>query len=280
MAVDLTKKFAYLLAEFTYHTSAVRYTDYTSDVTDVAGNTYTSTPSMAIVDLPAVGGALEARPLKLELPSNAFTSALANGEPHAPVTVVLRAAIKEFSIDSKAATATDRELVLFRGRVVRGVRNLNGRTDSIRLEAIATKGRLAIPLGIAATPTCRWPFAGEICGVDTSAFQQSTTVDAIDGARITAGAAFTDHGDATLYHRGYVERNGLRIHVRHYDGNVNTRHLYLAERVPAAWLSQTVTVHPGCDHTAATCDARWSNIARFGGMGVAIPNYHPVHEVP
>jgi hypothetical protein len=84
------------------------------------------------------------------------------------------------------------------------------------------------------------------------------------------------HSDK-YWHRGYASRDGIDIGIRDWSSGTPTRFIFVRE-VPADWVGQSVVVTPGCDKTPGVCNARWSNLARFGGAGIAIPPYHPVFE--
>lgn len=277
---NLTKTYSYLLVDFAYGATTTRYTNWSSgDVEDADSNAYESVVSME-VKLPAFTGLLDDKVCTIELPSNTFTDALSQGEPHAPVDITIRGVSAGFDAPLDAQTGADayQEDYLFRGRLSRAYRNINGRTDSVRLEAVGLKGRLRVPLGMAATPKCRLPFASTPCGVDPAPFEQTVTCEAIEGVKITVGPAFSDEGDRA-YHRGYVSRNGLHIAIRNYNAAVAVDVIYLAKQPPAEWLNEDVVVHPGCGKTLTECQF-WANEEHFDGTGVKIPNFNPHFESP
>lgn len=259
-----------------------RFTDSTSDATDEEGNTYTSVPSLE-VRLPPMTGVLDNKPCAIEAPTgaHAFFSRVAQDAPCPVVTVNVREQITAYAGDTAYAGLAF-EAYHFHGRMSETVRNANGRSDSVRIEAVSLKGRMGVPLGVPATPECQWIFRQAPCGADAAAElqEQTTYVTAIDGTELTTtGIGRPTLGD-NLYERGYVlnEIDGVTIDIRIWARATATR-VVLVEPPPATWLGQLVRLMPGCRGTTADC-AMWGQTGKFGGMGIKIPNYHPVYEIP
>lgn len=277
-ALDLAKKAPYLLVDFAFGAgfgTHVRYTNWSADVV-FETNTYTSLRTMS-VDLPTHTGGSENGPCKIELPKNTFTAAMASGLPHSPCKVTVRQVYKKLAIDT--ATGPDVTYFAFRGDVKRSFRNINGRSDSIRFEALDVKASLSSPIGLPMLPECEWTFAGEVCGVVVdSGLILNQEIVAIEGTKITLDS-FPDPGvDFDFrYTRGYVEFEGLRVEIRKYTRGF--LYLFLAEQPPTSWLNATVLIHPGCTKQIADC-TYWNNIARNGATGIKSPDYQPMFEDP
>lgn len=254
------------LAALTHH----RYTDYSSDVVGPDGETYTSTPTMVVGKI-KLSGALEDPPVKITLPSDSFTDRLAGGYAHAPVAVTVFEVLEDQGRSSKEA------LVLFMGKVSRTRKNPSGAAGQVEIEAKNHKADLDVPLGIVIGNQCPWTFGDRGCGIDAIALAETGTVDSIDRKSLTLASPPATITPDKYWHRGYVELNGLRIGIR--DWSAATSHVFqLVRDVPPDWLNEDVTIVPGCAKTYEDCNVKWSNAARFGGAGFAIPPYHPVFE--
>jgi hypothetical protein len=122
------------------------------------------------------------------------------------------------------------------------------------------------------------------CGV--TPVEVLAEIDSADGTEITVTTGiFTTPGstDARYWKRGYAEKDGLRIAIRDYDGDVDTTKAYMANPVPSDWIlagAASIRFVPGCDKTVETCRARWNAEEFFLGLGYAIPAHQPNFETP
>lgn len=258
-----------------------RFTDWSDEVTTDAG-TFDPLPGLEI-RLPPNTGTLEEKPLSIEFPLGLVDlfDDLCDGSVQAPVTLKLEERTHSIGPINTTACGTQAQKITFGSnfRLVRAVRNADRRAGVGRFEFLSTKGRLFIPLGIAATPRCAWTLGDKTCQVVVN--EETGTVSAISRKKLTltspADAAIV--GRPTKYwHRGVARIGELRIGIRDWVGG--SYDFELLREPPASWVGATVTLRPGCDKTAAVCDARWSNLARFGGFGIAIPAHQVVLEVP
>jgi hypothetical protein len=280
---SLPKKQHYYLVEFAYGASAgtgLRYTNSTSDRT-YAGQTYTSLPKLS-VEPPSNTGGIDEGTLKIEAPADAHAlfAALVNGEPHSPVFVTLRQVLAPLQDDG----GSDEVLALcVLWRVAKATKNPSKKRGIVRLEATGAKADMKVSLGLPANYQCAWTLFGNGCDLAVvSDGGTLTTIDATDNKKVTiTGVSVTVPGatPGKTFHRGYVERDGLRVEIRDWSSGASTI-FHLVRKPPAAWVGQTVTVYAGCDKTIETCRDRWDNEARFQGCGYAIPDYHPHFEAP
>lgn len=277
--IQKPQKQSWLLLEFKYGDPlAPKYARYTDQVSDVQafGSQWSSVPDME-VRVPSNIGTLADKQLEVEMRlQSGFLTNVSSGEPHSRIDVTLRE-VHASTDDASAQQIT----YLFRGRLVRAKRNPSGHTESVRLIAVHSKARLAIPLGMPAQHHCVWTFAGKGCGQSPLNLKETGTLTVLSGKVATITGLASHAGDTTqrYWHMGYVEKDGLRITVRDWNQATATT-FYLTREPPASWVGASVGVFPGCDKTIETCRARWNKEATFAGFGYAIPGYHPVYENP
>lgn len=280
---SLPKKLTYHLVQFAYGTGAATFARFTNKTADVSylSNTYTSVPKLAL-ELPANTGAVEERALVVELPvsAHALFASLVSGEPFSPVYVTALH-VNEPLADDGGSNET--MTVCAAWRLAKATKNPSKKRGIVRLEAVGPKNELRVPLGIPANYHCVWTLFGNGCDLapvsDTGTL---TAIDATDPKKVTiTGISVSVPGPTPgkTFHRGYVEKDGIRVDIRDWSSSASST-FFLVRRPPAAWVGATVTVFAGCDKTIETCRNRWANEARFGGFGYAMPNYHPVFEVP
>lgn len=282
---SLPKKLPRYVVEFAYGDAAgtfARFANWTSDVTH-DGDVYTSIPKFS-VEVPANTGMFEERPLVLEAPiaAHALFAALSSGEQHSPAYVTVTYLAEPLPDDGGSATA----LVACLGwRVTRATKNPSGKRGIVRLEAVSAKSEMNKTVGLPANYQCAWTLFGRGCDLaQLSDAGTLTAIDAGDKQKVTITGIAADPGvpgptPGNVYHRGYVERDGLRIEIRDYSSAAPTI-FFLARKPPASWVGQAVTVIAGCDKTIETCRARYDNEGRFMGCGYGIVDRHPVHELP
>lgn len=259
------------LVRFSYGDTASptvqRYTDETNEIIFSDG-TYSSVPEMEI-KLPPQTGVLDEKPMEITLPvSLAFASNLSSGRPHSPI----RVRVWENSIGEGEEFVTSELLLIGWVHII--VRNPGGRPSVVRLDCINVKALLNAPLGVRANHTCDNTLGDAVCQVDISSLEETGTVSAINGKKVTITGLSHTASDR-YYDRGYVEYDGLRLGIREYTtGN----DFELRREPPAAWLNEDVTVVPGCDGTIEKCRNQYSNEGQFLGPGYAIPAYQPELE--
>lgn len=283
-AIDDSKKQSYVLFQFTINGTVYRFTNWGQTI-DPAGDNWVSTPTMD-VKWPVNTGTLAANAATIIVPADANSTVqtmvdliLSDGTPTAAVNVEIREVIRPVVIGDQAT-----ELVPFRGRVLRAVRNAGGRAKQVRFEVQSIKARLDIALGLPCNLHCIWQFMGKGCSVQGGINQRGPqlvsnrrieTVTAINGKEVTiTDPAVT--GNKT-FRFGYAERLGVRIGIQDWDAGDPTK-VILRQQPPAAWQGQSVTFVYGCDKTIEHCRDAHENEPNFGGIGYALPAYNPHFE--
>jgi len=204
--------------------------------------------------------------IELEL-GDAFTSfAVLPPLPKIEVTIVERT--------QAVGSDTADELVLFKGRVAKVIKNQHGKEGSVVLICLPMKALLDVPLGLLCTQQCVWNFGGKGCNFDVAAERQIGTLTEINTDRTVTIPGLAPVARANFWRQGYVTRNGLKIVIREWDPSVDTDRFLLRERPPAEWIGQEVELTPGCDKSLGNC-RDWDNEERFAGLGIAMPDYHP-----
>lgn len=271
------EKESFLLVQFFSGANLLTQNRYTDLDQDFLG--HSSEPRMAVT-IPSNEGTFTKRELRIVLPTDTFTSRVSNGVPHSPIFVIIEEVTQGlFTGDQNS------QQILYRGRVVRTIRNFQGRKDKVAFFALPQKSRLDVAMGLPATHHCGWTLFHGGCGVVQSTFDELVEIDSVDGQEVTiTTAAFTAAGaDARFWKRGYLEFEGLRLAIRDYDGSVDTSKAFMARRVPADWIlagANSILAVPGCDKTVETCRSRYNAEEFFMGLGFAIPAYQPIFEDP
>lgn len=284
-ALDDSKKESILLVEFVVDTTTYRFTTWAADL-NLLGATWISTPAME-VKWPPNTGTLEARGGKIEVSEDANLTVtslvdllLRDGTPTAPVTVEITEVIRPVVT---GGTAT--ELVPFRGRVLRAVRNAGGKSKRIRFEMQSIKSRLDVALGLPCMHHCPWRLFGKGCAVQGGAEERgpqradeirTRTISAISGRTITVSSDPNIASPKSLQF-GHVQKDGISIEIFKWDSGDPTS-MVLRQQPPSTWNGTSVTLVPGCDKSIEACRTQWDNEDNFGGIGYAIPNYNPHYE--
>lgn len=285
-ALKKSRKYSTILVEFKYGDpndwEYVRYADWTTDVT-VKDITYQAFPKLKL-DLRRRTGTLKEDGPIIELPliAGGFTDLISNGEPHSPIFVKTFELIQSSGVSDLITT--------FVGKVKKTIRNAQGKKGLVRVELYSWKELLDSPLGFTADAKCSLSLGDSICSaggvVDIDELQYEATVSAIDGKSITIGtitpvspapAVPSGDGGTTYFRLGYCEYKGLRLNIRDWKKTAPTV-VNLVKQAPAAWIGQTIRMIPGCDKLDKTCDERYGNIGQFHGIGLKMPNYHPIIE--
>lgn len=268
--IGSSEKLSVFLAEFRWGDPAsptyYRLTDFTSDIS-FQSLTFGAEPRFELKGLEISGIFDSDKPVQFTIPmiTGGISDLATQGQKHSPIYVTLWE--KLFSTTG----GVDQVLTLFKGKVIRTVRNFNGRPEFVLFEAFGTKQRLGIPLGLIASHNCQWPFGGRGCGIAVPTENGTATVINAKTLTITGLAGHVDR----YWHRGFVERDGLRIPIRDW---LNGTDFELMSEAPADWAGHTVKVYAGCDKTIAKCRF-WGNEAQFSGFGMAIPDHNPNFEI-
>lgn len=127
---------------------------------------------------------------------------------------------------------------------------------------------------------CNWVVFSPGCGLDPMAYLQShfpvVSVDRYTRTIVVSDMTledptFLDYGKFTFSHEGQFETN--TILTASTTGGLTT---LFVDDIPLELTGPpfTISIVPGCDRTAATCNSRYSNLANFGGFDM-IPDYNP-----
>jgi len=123
-------------------------------------------------------------------------------------------------------------------------------------------------------PTCMHTLFDAGCTLNKSAFavngsvQAGSTVNKLI-TNLTQADSYFDNGQLVFTsgaNKGHVAA------VRIYTNSSGTVYFFVPLATPPA-IGDTFTIYPGCDKTQATCTAKFSNLANFGGFP-----YVPVPE--
>tara|TARA_R110002095_G_C4251957_1_gene240441 strand:+ start:35510 stop:36382 length:873 start_codon:yes stop_codon:yes gene_type:complete len=284
-AIDDSKKESYVLVKFTVNSTDYRFTNWGTSI-DPAGDNWLSTPTLD-VKWPKNTGTLEAKGaiINVNTEANATMSTLvelllADGTPTAAVDVEIREVIKPVVIGDQAT-----ELIPFVGRVLRAVRNANGRNNQVRFEVQSVKARLDIPLGVPCNHHCAWQFMGKGCavqggtGVRGPQFGSNSVIVqglSIDGKELTVNNDPGLTGTKSLRF-GYIVKDNVRIGIQDWDPLDPTK-IIMRQQAPASWIGVNITLVVGCNKTIEGCRDDHSNESNFGGLGYSLPAYNPMFE--
>jgi len=270
------EKEGFVLVTFLYGAnlaSQARYTDW-----DQSFLGFTSEPRMKL-EIPENAGTFDKRELRIVLPLDNFVSRASSGVPHSPIYVIVEELTQGLFTGDQSS-----QKVLYAGRITRSIKNYQGQNNQAAFFSLSIKSRLDISMGLPCNHQCAWTLFKGGCGV--TPVQVLGQIQSSDGTEITVtDAGFTTPGttDARYWKRGYAEKDGLRIAIRDYDGDVDTSKAYMARPVPSDWILagfSSIQFVPGCDKTIETCRARWNAEQFFMGLGYAIPSYQPNFETP
>lgn len=271
------EKESFILVRFFYGASLgsqARYTDW-----DQGYEGHTSEPRMSL-SIPENEGTFDKRELRIILPLDSFVTRATSGVPHSPIFVE----VEEITNGVFVGDQNDQR-VLYRGRVVRTIKNFQGKKGRAAFFCLPQKSRLDVAMGLPCNHHCAWTLFKGGCGADVTAFELMTEIDSVDGQEVTisdATVSLAALGDDYYWKKGYLEKDGLRIPIRDYKRSTATDKFYTPRRVPDDWVggSGDIRIVPGCDKTIETCRARFNQEETFIGLGFAIPAYQPNIESP
>lgn len=241
-----------------------RYTDWDADVPFASG-TFVSTPPLEL-KLPPNEGLFSDKVAEIMLPDDAFTQQHTKGEATSRIFCNI--------VEILRSSGPFQAITHFRGLVSHGDRNYQGRQNLVHLEGKSFKAMLRVALGLPALAQCIWTFGGIGCGIDVSALKQTGTVTSIQNKRATITGLPSQ--TVKYWHRGYIERQGVRVAVKDWSADNPTAFVFYRE-IPASWLNNTVVVAPGCDKTVKRC-REWNNESEFMGFGIGMLTYNPYTE--
>jgi uncharacterized phage protein (TIGR02218 family) len=112
---------------------------------------------------------------------------------------------------------------------------------------------------------CRFSLYSPGCGVSRAAFQVSSSVaTGSDASNLHTGLAQADgwFSGGKVFITSGTNAGAQRTIKKHASGVLTLS--YPLSHAPT--VGDAFTVWPGCDHTAPTCNSKFSNVIRFGGQ--------------
>lgn len=230
----------------------------------VSGNTYTA----AVITRNDIetGTELARSPLRLEVPRDFAVADLWRiWPPTSRVTLLLR-----------QYHEGDGELItLWSGRVI-NVEFEEARANVIAEPVFTTIKRIG--LRRLYQRQCPHVLYGARCGVDKAAHDVAGTIASISGLVLTITAA----GSSPDGHfaGGYLEfQPSAGVYERRFIEAHTGSAITVMGSVAGLSGGASVTLYPGCDHTLATCNAKFSNAVNYGGMPF-MPEQNPFGGSP
>ena len=246
------------------------FTDHNETVATSKG-TFTPDPLLRVHPVDLFGSLEEPlRKIDLSLSFDGLKAGITAGEAWPTTTVEVW--------ELHRAPSGDAYYMVFKGDVIRAIRNPKGSTEIYQLSIAGEKYKLnGKRLGIPMLEICDNTFGDpNTCKVQTNPISEVATITAIDDQTVTITGLSTQ--GVGYWTKGYVEAFDLRLRIQNWDSNQQ----FLLNRPPPTdqWLGASATVVPGCDGTSAVCYGRWNNLSNFNGLGIRMPDYHPIMENP
>jgi uncharacterized phage protein (TIGR02218 family) len=121
-------------------------------------------------------------------------------------------------------------------------------------------------------PSCNHCLYSAACGVSRAAHRVTATISALSGTQLTITAAGLAGKPAHWYAGGYIDAGDLgTLETRTVRGSSAADGddvvIHIDSAFAFATVGSEVRIHPGCDLTPATCDAKFDNFINFGGFG-------------
>ena len=152
---------------------------------------------------------------------------------------------------------TREHAVFYRGAIEAVRREANG----FVAELASDKTALALDPVPRSSPTCRARFCGPGCGLSPARYTRRAQVEAVESGRVRF--AGLDHA---LYQGGELRwRDGPRAGLEARILAADAAGLLLDPAPDGVAPGMRAFVREGCDHTVATCAARFGNGANFQG---------------
>ena len=187
-------------------------------------------------------------------------------------------AIREGALDGAEVQRDRVFLTAIGGAVIGGVTLFHGRVSTVdnvgRTQAQITVASDLVILDYDMprnlySPTCLHALYDSGCGVPRGTYAASGTAGAGSTASAIAFAgALASHAQGSLVFTSGVNAN-VRATVKSAVAGASLTLIYPLPAAPAA--GDAFTVYAGCDHTPATCKARFSNLADFRGFPYVPP---------
>lgn len=173
-----------------------------------------------------------------------------------PPTIPVTFTLQQFHNGDGAA------VLLWSGRIT--AVEFQGTAATITLEPVYTSLR-RMGLRRAYQRQCPHVLYGTACRANRDAFKLETVVDSIAGTAVSvAGASVHAAGHFAGGFIEYPVELGIaeRRFITDHTGDV----VALSALPTGLAVGAVVKVFPGCDHSLTTCDAKFGNVANFGGF--------------
>jgi hypothetical protein len=257
------------------------------------GKSYQPNPRMELT-IPKKSGTLAEERASIMLPfvEGAFEDFASDGRPFAPTRVsVLEVLLTKSSRVTLDSTDDPSVVHLFNGYLATSIRNPAGHPGQVRFEALSGKSRFrSVKGGILVSAQCTNIFGGVGCGLDLSeqadpthgklTLYEDVELTSFSGTsvvltQVSVGTDLTGKV-ADFWNDGYWEYRGLRLKIRHWLGGND---FVLLNQPRSDLVGRVGTLVPGCSRFLTRCQF-WGNESRFMGVGIGIPAYNPLFEVP
>lgn len=249
------------LYEFLSGATYYRYTSADGDVS-YGGNTYTAAP----IARGAVEATSETARLALDITCDRTLAVLDLFSTLPPDEIVAVSLRRLHAGDGEAIT-------LWMGRVLNVT--WNSAAAEIHCESVYTSLKRT-GLRRLYQMSCPHVVYDAGCGLSRAAYKATRTVSSVSG--VTLGIASIGAADG-YYAGGYLEWvSGGVTHRRAIRSQVGGS-VVIAFPIPGMAASASVDLYPGCDHTLATCMAKFGNNPNYGGMPY-FPEKNPFSGTP
>ena len=238
------------LYDFSFGATHYRYTSADGDISH-GGNTYTAVP----ISRSAVEATSEVARLALNIACARSLGVLDLFSTVPPDDIVAVSVRRLHAGDGEAIT-------IWMGRVL----NVAWKPASaeVHCESVYTSlKRVGLRRGY--QKGCPYVVYRGGCRISAASFVATKTVSAVSGTSLTISgmSGFADgyfSGGYIEWEKtaGYFERRSIRSQV---GGSV-----VIGFPLPGLAASATVNIYPGCDHTLATCNSKFSNSLTYGGI--------------
>ena len=247
--------------EFRNGAAYFRYTSADGDVS-YGGNTYTAAP----ISRNAIEATSETARLALEIACDRSLGVLALFSTMPPEEIVAVTVRRLHAGDGEAVT-------MWIGRVL----NVTWSSSSaaIHCESVYTSMKRS-GLRRLYQKACPHVIYGFGCTLNRASFGATKTVSTVSGVTLTIASIGVVDG---YFSGGYLEwDSGGAISRRSIRSQVGGT-VIISFPLPGLVAAASVALYPGCDHTLATCSAKFSNHLNYGGMPY-FPDKNPFSGTP
>lgn len=139
---------------------------------------------------------------------------------------------------------------------------LEGRVAALRVPSLLTESLQRRLPTVTVGRSCPHILYDANCRVDRADFDQSATVTAVDGRKITVSTVGGNPDDWFTFGEVLHVSSGERMTIHSQVGTEVTMQLAIYELK----VGDTVTLFAGCDHLVGTCHTKFDNRVNHGGF--------------